>query len=109
MSSVALRIEWCKARARAHRWQEECILLAEEMRRTLAFWEWEGKQWTERGLRYPDCADPESRGRAAYAAKQLDIRRRLAASAMERWEGLADKLTYMDGQDASELVKSCHV
>ncbi|KAG6874530.1 hypothetical protein C0992_007603 [Termitomyces sp. T32_za158] len=27
----ALRIEWCKARARAHRRQEECLLLNEEM------------------------------------------------------------------------------
>ncbi|KAL4259471.1 CxC2-like cysteine cluster KDZ transposase-associated domain-containing protein [Pleurotus pulmonarius] len=33
----ALRIEWCKARARAQRWQEECMLLWEEMRRVIEF------------------------------------------------------------------------
>jgi hypothetical protein len=29
---LALEREWCRARARAHRWQEECLLLNEEMR-----------------------------------------------------------------------------
>ena len=33
ISLLALRVEWCKACARAHRWQEECLLLHEEMRR----------------------------------------------------------------------------
>ncbi|KAF8163735.1 hypothetical protein B0H34DRAFT_650742, partial [Crassisporium funariophilum] len=31
-TNIALRIEWCRARARAHWWQEECVLLNKEMR-----------------------------------------------------------------------------
>ncbi|KAF8806032.1 hypothetical protein BYT27DRAFT_7102856, partial [Phlegmacium glaucopus] len=42
---LALRIEWCRARARAHRWQEECLLLHEEMRRILAFFAWQHQCW----------------------------------------------------------------
>ncbi|KAF9492528.1 hypothetical protein BDN71DRAFT_1483780 [Pleurotus eryngii] len=42
---IAIRIEWCKARARAHRWQEECILLQEEMRRVKEFHRWQAGIW----------------------------------------------------------------
>lgn len=45
---LAIRIEWCKARARAHRWQEECALLVEEMRRVLAFFHWQSNWWTKK-------------------------------------------------------------
>ncbi|KAF6741643.1 hypothetical protein DFP72DRAFT_861712 [Ephemerocybe angulata] len=45
---VALRVEWCKARARAHRFQEECLLISEELRRIKAFWAWEISTWTAR-------------------------------------------------------------
>ncbi|KAF9023539.1 hypothetical protein BDZ89DRAFT_955587, partial [Hymenopellis radicata] len=38
----ALRIEWCKARARKLRWQEEVELLLEEMRRIIEFHRWKG-------------------------------------------------------------------
>ncbi|KAJ2935743.1 hypothetical protein H1R20_g1351, partial [Candolleomyces eurysporus] len=34
----ALRIEFCSTRARAHRWQEECLLLEQEMDRVERFW-----------------------------------------------------------------------
>ncbi|KDQ23111.1 hypothetical protein PLEOSDRAFT_1017784, partial [Pleurotus ostreatus PC15] len=44
----ALRIEWCKTRARAQRWQEECVLLGEEMRRVLEFHRWQAKEWETR-------------------------------------------------------------
>ncbi|KAG2107820.1 hypothetical protein DEU56DRAFT_920537 [Suillus clintonianus] len=43
-----VRLEWCKARARAHRWSEEVELLLEEMRRVLVFLRWQGSWWKER-------------------------------------------------------------
>ncbi|KAG1724932.1 uncharacterized protein EDB91DRAFT_1331171 [Suillus paluster] len=43
-----MRIEWCKARARAMRWAEEVELLKEEMRRILQFFEWDAQRWDER-------------------------------------------------------------
>jgi len=41
----ALQVEWCKARAHVHRWQEECLLLREEMRRVLATFSWQCENW----------------------------------------------------------------
>jgi len=35
--SIALHVEWAKAKARANRWEEEVVLLNEEMCRTLEF------------------------------------------------------------------------
>ena len=40
-----LWIEWCKARARAHRWQEECLLLKEEMRCIVQFFDSKVAHW----------------------------------------------------------------
>ncbi|KAH6897836.1 hypothetical protein BKA70DRAFT_1375328 [Coprinopsis sp. MPI-PUGE-AT-0042] len=107
--ATALRIEWCKARARAHRWQEECLILAEEMRRVLAFWGWEERQWEDWRNRYSDSPDIKSQGKAAYAAKQVGIRCRLISFARNLWEGLDLKLKTMEGQEADVMVKSCHV
>jgi hypothetical protein len=45
---TALRVEWCKARARAMRWSEEVRLLVEEMRRVLQFLQWRARFWEKR-------------------------------------------------------------
>ncbi|KAF9487343.1 hypothetical protein BDN71DRAFT_1485341 [Pleurotus eryngii] len=47
-SEGPLRIEWCKAQARAQRWQEECILLWEEMHRVIEFHKWQAGVWKTR-------------------------------------------------------------
>ncbi|KAF6743804.1 hypothetical protein DFP72DRAFT_993649 [Ephemerocybe angulata] len=95
-SESVLRIEWCKARARAHRWQEECHLLGEEMRRTAEYFRWEQRQWlkhandTEReySAMVPPSQDKRSvmaeiqfedrkillRGKVAYAHRQAENR-----------------------------------
>ncbi|TFK17285.1 hypothetical protein FA15DRAFT_554523, partial [Coprinopsis marcescibilis] len=48
-SNISLCVEWCKARARVHRWQEECMLLEEEMRQVVAFFDWEVDLWKNCG------------------------------------------------------------
>ncbi|KAF8224566.1 hypothetical protein L208DRAFT_1310555 [Tricholoma matsutake] len=40
-----IRVKWAKARARAEQWQEEVILLEEEMRRVLEFCQWKARWW----------------------------------------------------------------
>ncbi|KAG1871548.1 hypothetical protein F4604DRAFT_1881169 [Suillus subluteus] len=45
----SLRVEWCKAWARAHWWEEEVQLLCEEMRCVLAFLEWQAGWWDAQG------------------------------------------------------------
>ncbi|KAJ7026189.1 hypothetical protein C8F04DRAFT_1212668 [Mycena alexandri] len=77
-SSMALRIEWAKTRARSLRWTEEVDLLEEEMRRVLQFLTWRAGWWEEqigrRGL--PEGSQRE--GETAYAARQA------------AWSGLAE-------------------
>ncbi|KAG1887614.1 hypothetical protein F4604DRAFT_1877484 [Suillus subluteus] len=70
-----MRIEWCKARARAMRWAEEVELLKEEMRRILQFLEWDAQRWDERGLEntLEDAGEDEREGRMAYANRQASL------------------------------------
>jgi hypothetical protein len=97
----ALRIEFCRTRARAHRWQEECILLAEEMMRVEQFWAWDAARWEQRALDpsvrvaipledsgYPElverrleAAELLKTGKVAYALRQASIRRGLESRA----------------------------
>ncbi|KAG6847818.1 hypothetical protein H0H93_005714 [Arthromyces matolae] len=70
----ALRIEWCRSRARMMRWSEEVELLKEEMRRILEFLSWEGNQWLARAKIIIGSDVLEQEGRAAYAQSQAAIR-----------------------------------
>ncbi|KAG2144545.1 hypothetical protein DEU56DRAFT_883917 [Suillus clintonianus] len=80
-----LRVEWCKARARHNRWQEEIQLLLVEMQRVLAFLAWEARQWDERAtLRMVERSE-YAEGLIAYANRQAAIRRGLSASFSEMW------------------------
>ncbi|KAF9549373.1 hypothetical protein CPC08DRAFT_648216, partial [Agrocybe pediades] len=114
-TQAALRIEWCKARARAQRWQEECLLLAEEMRRVTAYFMWEEGNWqakarrvlTESGDQQLKRLDPVSEGKYAYALRQSEIRQRMRLQCDKAWVGLKDKLTTMPGRDAKVMVE-CH-
>ncbi|KAF7289354.1 CxC2 domain-containing protein [Mycena indigotica] len=38
---TTMRVEWCRAMARKTRWNEEVMLLEEEMRRTLRYLQWQ--------------------------------------------------------------------
>ncbi|KAJ3537962.1 hypothetical protein NMY22_g5368 [Coprinellus aureogranulatus] len=122
-----LRIEWCKARARVHRWQEECLLLAEEMRRVKAFFEWEISTWDERRSyatkkhssyvidpsrnapalvqkMYNDQHRVVDMGRMAYAARQADIRRRMLKLCRARWSTLDRDLKQFSRASSENLA-----
>ncbi|KAH7904101.1 hypothetical protein BJ138DRAFT_1175416 [Hygrophoropsis aurantiaca] len=83
----ALRIEWNKARARAHRWQEEIQLLKEEMRRVLAFFGWQADWWDRQASRRTDVSAAHAEGLQAYAARQAWIRRNMANHFVKLWSG----------------------
>ncbi|KAG2127943.1 hypothetical protein DEU56DRAFT_872715 [Suillus clintonianus] len=94
-----MRIEWCKARARAMRWEEEVALLREEMRRIGAFLRWEARRWDERRNEVvPTDAEHED-GCVAYAHRQAHLRMQLAASFEANW---AQTLSHLNVQDGSE-------
>ncbi|KAM6504122.1 hypothetical protein JOM56_001065 [Amanita muscaria] len=99
----ALRVEWCKARARAHRWQEECLLLEEEMTRVLRYFSWRADWWKaiadrmiSSGFNTSDD-DATAEGRCAYALRQSSLQVALKKNCEKTWHGLDVKLKEGDG------------
>ncbi|KAG1746445.1 hypothetical protein EDB19DRAFT_1894208 [Suillus lakei] len=84
----SLRVEWCRARARAHRWEEEIQLLREEMRRVLAFLQWQAVWWDAQSS-WRTFGSPEAaEGGAAYACRQASLRRSMASHFKSIWEAI---------------------
>ncbi|KAG1743906.1 hypothetical protein EDB19DRAFT_2024011 [Suillus lakei] len=79
--ALGLRIEWCKARARAARWSEEVLLLIEEMRRVIEFFWWQSHWWKERGaVVVVFCSAYYQEGALAYAERQACLRLMMATN-----------------------------
>ncbi|KAL1711275.1 hypothetical protein EV715DRAFT_268679, partial [Schizophyllum commune] len=81
----AVRIEWAKARARSERWQEEVMLLEEEMQRVLRYLAWSGQEWAQRAETTPTRDAYMRAGLQAYALRQRAIVDAVARSFRERW------------------------
>ncbi|KAG6836120.1 hypothetical protein H0H93_011192 [Arthromyces matolae] len=81
----AVRIEWCRARARMLRWSEEVDLLQEEMRRILQFLKWESERWRQRGTIKMGGGKQEHEGRVAYAHSQAEMRLNLCRHFKDLW------------------------
>jgi len=77
---------------------EEVELLLEEMRRVLAFLEWDGNRWNARALHAPQSVNdacrpsassenngPLEEGLRAYALRQASVRQRLFATFTKQW------------------------
>ncbi|KAG2133551.1 uncharacterized protein EDB93DRAFT_1242852 [Suillus bovinus] len=73
--SEALRIKWCKSRARANCWDEEVELLQEEMRHVVSFLSWHAGWWEEQASWRMALATPEQEGVRGYARHQAALRR----------------------------------
>ncbi|KAG2346925.1 hypothetical protein BDR05DRAFT_974438 [Suillus weaverae] len=84
----SLHVEWCKARARAHRWEEEVQLLNEERRWVLAFFEWQALWLEAQSSRCAFVSPEAAEGAAAYAHRQASLRQRLASHFKLMWEGI---------------------
>ncbi|KIK58470.1 hypothetical protein GYMLUDRAFT_246160 [Collybiopsis luxurians FD-317 M1] len=107
--SECFHIAWCKSRARAHCWQEEGLLIQEEMRHTLETFEsvtrdWEHKAWRgacvqksegQQPMQVGYLADNEefAQGRVAYAHKQAVIRQKIHDFCAAKWTPALEKLT----------------
>ncbi|KAG0698889.1 hypothetical protein DFH29DRAFT_1016887 [Suillus ampliporus] len=98
-----MRIEWCKARARAMHWAEEVELLKEEMRRIQQFFEWDAQRWDERDLGNALQDTDECEGQMAYAKCQAVLRQMLAESFKTSW---ADTLAFVDSFEDMDLDTS---
>jgi len=97
----AIRIEWCKARARAHRWAEEVELLFEEKRRTLKYLRWAGNWWYEKAVNMTTTDTTLAEGLRAYAGRQAALRRELAQSFEHTWRDTQRLLDIADGAETS--------
>ncbi|KIM56201.1 hypothetical protein SCLCIDRAFT_29827 [Scleroderma citrinum Foug A] len=81
----ALRIEWCKARARQLRWEEEKHLLQEEQRCILAFFDWQADWWMEQGTHRSFVDNTLEEGLQAYAARQSVLQWQLGVHFRGLW------------------------
>ena len=85
ITSLGMRVEWAKTHARANRWQEEVLLVQEEMRRVIAFLDWKATWWHSQGRRHSDVRDDIKAGLAAYAARQSHLMQHLAETFAALW------------------------
>ncbi|KAJ7026086.1 hypothetical protein C8F04DRAFT_966920 [Mycena alexandri] len=77
----SLRVEWSRAKARKTRWEEEVMLLREEMRRVVRYLRWQAEDWGKKGdvtVSMDDISAPTQLGKVAYAAKQAALYDELA-------------------------------
>ena len=75
----SMRTEWAQTRARMSRWKEELLIIQEEMRRVLAYFEWKSAWWLEQGNRRLNLEPSVRSGVVAYAHKQSTFCLRMAA------------------------------
>ncbi|KAK0440232.1 hypothetical protein EV421DRAFT_1712676 [Armillaria borealis] len=85
---TALCIEWCKARARMLRWEEEIQLLDEEMRRVISFADWKARWWSERAELRPDASPELQEGLKAFALEHTISEGCKKARVAEKWAPL---------------------
>ncbi|KAG2097772.1 uncharacterized protein F5147DRAFT_747450 [Suillus discolor] len=74
----SLHVEWCKVRARAHRWEEEVLLLHQEMCCVLAFFEWQAGWWDTQGTQRQFVSHEFMEGALAYAHHQATLHHRMS-------------------------------
>ncbi|KAJ7079314.1 hypothetical protein C8R43DRAFT_1143270 [Mycena crocata] len=81
----SMRVEWCRAKARKVRWEEEVLLLREEMRRVLRYLEWQAEWWVARRDVRQDATPELRHGLAAYALRHANIFGRLGGFFQNEW------------------------
>ncbi|KAJ7035417.1 hypothetical protein C8F04DRAFT_955058, partial [Mycena alexandri] len=105
----SLRVEWCRAKARKRRWEEEVLILREEMRRVLRYLEWQYAWWLARvSVREGEHAELRA-GLAAYARRQADMYKGLEQHFREAWSqsigSIAATMVTEEVEDGADLVQ----
>ena len=86
-----LRVEWLKTRARAQRWNEELLLVEEEMRRALGWCYWRAQWWLQQVNKRSDVAAHIAEGIQAYAEEQSDAERQRSIRWATQWGDIRDR------------------
>ncbi|KAI0739804.1 hypothetical protein C8Q80DRAFT_1124130 [Daedaleopsis nitida] len=80
-----VKVEWARSQARAHRWGKEVVLLEEEMRRIIEYFEWKAAWWRERKRLRTDTPNAVQRGLSSYGEYQSSIYEDLAWQCARAW------------------------
>jgi hypothetical protein len=82
----SMRVEWAKVKARAARWNEEFLIVQEEIRRVLVFFSWKSSWWVDQAARRIIDDDPALvDGIHAYAYKQAAIQSGMRDRCASHW------------------------
>jgi hypothetical protein len=81
----SLHVKWVKAHAWKQHWEEEVLLIEEEMHRVVMFHEWKAQWWLSQAQRRTDGDLSITHGITAYAEKQAHLCKRLAQSCVTLW------------------------
>jgi hypothetical protein len=82
----SMRVEWAKVMARAARWNEELLIVQEEIRRVLEFFAWKSSWWIDQAARRMVEDDTSLvDGIRAYAYKQAEFQTRMAERCASHW------------------------
>jgi hypothetical protein len=85
LMGLALRVEWAKCKARASRWNEEILLVEEEMRRVIAFGRWKADWWKAQITRRHGIENGLYEGLRAYAVEHEALEREFADALEAKW------------------------
>ncbi|KAJ7149321.1 hypothetical protein C8R43DRAFT_1128675 [Mycena crocata] len=103
----SVRVEWSKAKARRDRWEEEVLLLREEMKHVLRFLRWRAMWWeTKRGVRREQTTQQLRDGLDAYAARQAALHRTIARRYKTAWDTSAAVVVQVALQEEAWLAAS---
>ena len=80
-----MRVEWCLAKARLDRWQEEIERIVMEMQCAVRYLDWHEHWWRDKVGARLDAPDDIRSGLDAYAHRQAAIRRDQALTFVNRW------------------------
>ena len=83
--NYSMHSEWAQTRARMCRWQEELLIIQEEMRRVLAFFEWRSTWWLDQANLRINLEPSIKSGIIAYAHKQSSLSLRMADRCARYW------------------------
>jgi len=88
-----MRVEWAQCIARADRWEEEVVLLQEEMRRVVCFLDWKSTDWVSKAGVRASVTPEVCSGLSAYAHKQGSVFRNLGIRFCRRWRSTLNALS----------------
>jgi hypothetical protein len=82
----SLQVEWSKCHAQLQCWEEEVLIIQEEMRYVIIYHEWRAQWWQSQAVHWSDTDDAKLyHGVTAYAEKQAHFSEQLAWRCAEYW------------------------